>query len=131
MSFPSEILKRVEQLREEINHHNYLYYVLDQPITSDADYDALMRELKEIEGKYPETVTPDSPTQRIGAPPSEKFAGVPHSVPMLSLDDAFSQEEVLEFDQRGKKFLRIDEELEYTVEPKMDGLAVELVYENA
>ncbi|MBW2163299.1 MAG: NAD-dependent DNA ligase LigA [Deltaproteobacteria bacterium] len=130
MSFPSEILKRVEQLREEINHHNYLYYVLDQPIISDADYDALMRELKEIEGKYPETITPDSPTQRIGAPPSEKFAGVPHSVPMLSLDDAFSQEEVLEFDQRGKKFLRIDEELEYTVEPKMDGLAVELVYEN-
>ena len=126
----SETLKRVEQLREEINHHNYLYYVLDQPIISDADYDALMRELKEIEGKYPETVTPDSPTQRIGAPPSEKFAGVPHSVPMLSLDDAFSQEEVLEFDQRGKRFLQIDEELEYTVEPKMDGLAVELVYEN-
>ena len=130
MSFPSEILKRVEQLREEINHHNYLYYVLDQPIISDADYDALMRELKEIEGKYPESITPDSPTQRIGAPPSEKFAGVPHSVPMLSLDDAFSQEEVLEFDQRGKRFLRIDEKLEYTVEPKMDGLAVELVYEN-
>lgn len=130
MSVSSEILRRVEQLREEINYHNYLYYVLDQPIISDPDYDALMRELKEIEGKYPETVTPDSPTQRIGAPPSEKFAGVPHSVPMLSLDDAFSQKEVLEFDQRGKRFLQTDEELEYTVEPKMDGLAVELVYEN-
>ena len=130
MSLLSEILKRIEQLREEINYHNYLYYVLDQPIISDSDYDALMRELKEIEGKYPETVTPDSPTQRIGAAPSEKFASVPHSVPMLSLDDAFSQKEVLEFDQRGKKFLQIDEELEYAVEPKMDGLAVELVYEN-
>ena len=130
MSLTSEILRRVKQLREEINNHNYLYYVLDQPIISDADYDALMHDLKEIEGKYPETVTPDSPTQRIGAPPSEKFAGVPHSVPMLSLDDAFSQEEVLEFDQRVKRFLQTDEELEYTVEPKMDGLAVELVYEN-
>ncbi|MBW1965015.1 MAG: NAD-dependent DNA ligase LigA, partial [Deltaproteobacteria bacterium] len=86
----SEILRRIEQLREEINQHNYLYHVLDQPMISDADYDALMHELKEIEGKYPETITPDSPTQRIGAPPSEKFAGVPHSVPMLSLDDAFS-----------------------------------------
>jgi DNA ligase (NAD+) len=130
MSFPSEILKRVKQLREEINYHNYLYYVLDQPIISDADYDALMRELKEIEGKYPETVTPDSPTQRIGAPPSEKFASVSHSIPMLSLDDAFSQKEVLEFDQRGKRLLQTEEEIEYTVEPKMDGLAVELVYEN-
>jgi DNA ligase (NAD+) len=130
VSLLSEILKRVEQLREEINYHNYLYYVLDQPIISDSDYDALMRELKEIEGKYPETVTPDSPTQRIGAAPSEKFASVPHSVPMLSLDDAFSQKEVLDFDQRGKRLLQIDEELECTVEPKMDGLAVELVYEN-
>jgi len=130
MSLSSGILKRAEQLREEINYHNYLYYVLDQPIISDADYDALMRELKEIEGKYPETVTPDSPTQRIGAPPSEKFASVSHSIPMLSLDDAFSQKEVLEFDQRGKRLLQTDEEIEYTVEPKMDGLAVELVYEN-
>ena len=126
----SEILKRAERLREEINYHNFLYYVLDQPIISDADYDALMRELKEIENKYPETVTPDSPTQRIGAPPSEKFASIPHSIPMLSLDDAFSQEEVLEFDQRGRRLLQTDEELEYIVEPKIDGLAVELVYEN-
>jgi len=130
MSLSSEILKRIEQLREEINYHNYLYYVLDQPVITDADYDALMRELKEIEDKYPETVTPDSPTQRIGAPPSEKFASVSHSIPMLSLDDDFSQEEVLEFDQRAKRLLQTDEEIEYTVEPKMDGLAVELVYEN-
>jgi DNA ligase (NAD+) len=130
MSLLSEILKRVEQLREEINYHNYLYYVLDRPIISDSDYDTLMRELKDIEGKYPEIVTPDSPTQRIGAAPSEKFASVSHSVPMLSLDDAFSQKEVLDFDQRGKRLLQIDEELEYAVEPKVDGLAVELVYEN-
>jgi len=125
-----EILKRAEGLREEINHHNFLYYVLDQPIISDADYDALMRELKEIENKYPETVTPDSPTQRIGAPPSEKFVSISHSIPMLSLDDAFSQEEVVEFDQRGRRLLQTDKGLEYTVEPKIDGLAVELVYEN-
>ena len=130
MSISSEILKRIEQLRDEINYHNHLYYVLDKPILTDADYDALMRELKELEGKYPETVIPDSPTQRVGATPSEKFAGVPHSVPMLSLDDAFSREEVLEFDARARKLLQTDEEIEYTVEPKMDGLAVELVYEN-
>jgi DNA ligase (NAD+) len=130
MGLLSETLKRIEQLREEINYHNYLYYVLDQPVITDADYDALMRELKEIEDKYPETVTPDSPTQRIGAPPSEKFASVSHSIPMLSLDDAFSQKEALEFDQRTKRLLQTDEEIEYTVEPKMDGLAVELVYEN-
>lgn len=125
-----EILKRAERLREEIDHHNFLYYVLDQPIISDADYDALMRKLKEIENKYPETVTPDSPTQRIGAPPSEKFVSISHSIPMLSLDDAFSQEEVVEFDQRGRRLLQTDKGLEYTVEPKIDGLAVELVYEN-
>jgi len=89
-----------------------------------------MSELKEIENKYPETVTPDSPTQRIGAPPSEKFVSISHSIPMLSLDDAFSQEEVVEFDQRGRRLLQTDKELEYTVEPKIDGLAVELVYEN-
>jgi len=130
MDIPPEILRRIEGLREEINYHNYLYYVLDQPAISDADYDALMHELKGLEARYPEAITLDSPTQRIGAPPSEKFASVPHSVPMLSLDDAFSQDEVLDFDQRAKRLLQIDGEIEYMVEPKMDGLAVELVYED-
>ncbi len=129
MSVPKEVLDRIQKLREEINYHNYRYYVLDSPVISDEDYDALVHELKELEEKYPETITPDSPTQRVGAPPSEKFRTVPHHVPMLSLDDAFSPEEVEEFDARIKKFLGTSSEIEYTLEPKMDGLAVELVYE--
>ena len=129
MAVPPEVLERIKKLREEINYHNYRYYVLDSPVISDEEYDALMHELKELEERYPETITPDSPTQRIGAPPSEKFRTVPHHVPMLSLDDAFTPEEIREFDTRVKKFLGIDHEIEYTLEPKMDGLAVELVYE--
>ncbi len=130
MTVPKEVLDRIQKLRDEINYHNYRYYVLDSPVISDEDYDALVHELKELEEKYPETITPDSPTQRIGAPPSEKFRTVPHHVPMLSLDDAFTPAEVEEFDQRIKRFLGTSEEIEYTLEPKMDGLAVELVYEN-
>ncbi len=130
MSIPKEVLERINKLREEINYHNYRYYVLDSPVISDEDYDALVHELKELEDRYPETVTPDSPTQRVGAPPSEKFRTVSHHVPMLSLDDAFSPLEVEEFDVRIKRFLGTTEEMKYTLEPKMDGLAVELVYEN-
>ncbi len=129
MSVPKEVLERIKRLRDEINYHNYRYYVLDSPVISDEEYDALVHELKELEERYPETITPDSPTQRIGAPPSEKFRTVPHHVPMLSLDDAFTEEEIIEFEMRIKRFLGIDQELEYTLEPKMDGLAVELVYE--
>ncbi len=127
---PEEILKRIEELRKEINYHNYRYYVLDAPVISDEEYDALMRELKRLEEQYPETITPDSPTQRVGAPPAEGFLPVEHSIPMLSLDDAFSEQEVRDFDERIKRQLNITGEIEYTVEPKMDGLAVELVYEN-
>ncbi len=129
---PPEVLERVKKLREEIEYHNYRYYVLNSPVISDAEYDALMRELKELEEKYPELVTPDSPTQRVGFKPAEAFKEVPHAEPMLSLDDAMKEEEVLEFDKRIKKFLGLPEEteIEYTVEPKIDGLAVELVYEN-
>ena len=130
MAIPESVKKRVERLRKEINYHNYLYYVLDQPEISDEDYDALMRELKGLEERYPELVTPDSPTQRVGAPPSERFEELPHRVPMLSLDDAFSEGEVLEFDQRIKRLLGLNTDIEYTVEPKLDGLAVELTYEN-
>ncbi len=129
MDVPKDVTERILKLRKEINYHNYLYYVLDSPEISDEEYDALMHELRDLEERYPETVTPDSPTQRIGAPPSEKFAPVPHSIPMLSLDDAFTDQEVLEFDLRVKRFLRINHDIEYTVEPKMDGLAVELIYE--
>ncbi|HID98171.1 MAG TPA: NAD-dependent DNA ligase LigA [Thermodesulfobacteriaceae bacterium] len=130
MTVPEDTLRRIQWLREQINHHNYLYYVLDQPEISDADYDALMRELLDLEASYPEVVSPDSPTQRIGAAPSGKFAPVPHTVPMLSLDDAFSQEEVMDFDQRVRKLLGTEDEMEYTTEPKMDGVAVELIYES-
>ncbi|WP_083960802.1 NAD-dependent DNA ligase LigA [Thermodesulfobacterium hveragerdense] len=128
---PQEIIERVKKLREEIEYHNYRYYVLDSPVISDAEYDALMREIKELEERYPELITPDSPTQRVGFKPAEGFKEVPHAEPMLSLDDAMDKNEVLEFDKRVKKFLGLPEEaqIEYTVEPKIDGLAVELVYE--
>ena len=129
-NIPEDIKKRAERLRSEINRHNYLYYVLDSPEISDQDYDALMRELRELEEKYPGLITPDSPTQRVGAPASGRFAPVPHAVPMLSLDDAFSREEVMAFDQRIKKFLGRTHDITYMLEPKMDGLAVELIYEN-
>jgi len=121
--------KRVENLREEIEYHNYRYYVLDQPEISDAQYDRLMRELEKIEQENPELRTPNSPTQRVGASPLEAFEIVRHSIPMLSLANAFEESEVREFDKRVKKFLGSSEEFEYVAEPKLDGLAVELVYE--
>lgn len=129
---PPEVIERVKKLREEIEYHNYRYYVLDSPVISDAEYDALMRELRELEAMYPELITPDSPTQRVGFKPAEGFREVLHAEPMLSLDDAMSEDEVREFDERIKRFLNLplDLEIEYTVEPKIDGVAVELVYEN-
>ena len=129
---PQEVIERVKKLREEIEYHNYRYYVLDSPVISDAEYDELMRELRELEEKYPELITPDSPTQRVGFKPAEGFKEVPHAEPMLSLDDAMDEKEVIEFDRRVKKFAGLPEDMsiEYTVEPKIDGLAIELVYEN-
>ncbi len=129
---PQEIIEKIKKLREEIEYHNYRYYVLDSPVISDAEYDALMRELKKLEETYPELITPDSPTQRVGFKPAEGFKEVAHAEPMLSLDDAMSEEEVFEFDKRIKRFLNLPEEepIEYTVEPKIDGVAIELVYEN-
>jgi len=125
----SEVSKRIEQLREEIRYHNYRYYVLDDPEISDAQYDQLVRELIALEQQYPELVTPDSPTQRVGAPPLDKFQPVRHAIPMLSLANAFEEEEVIEFDKRVKRLLDITGDIEYVAEPKIDGLAVELVYE--
>nr|MBO2476737.1 DNA ligase (NAD(+)) LigA [Bacillota bacterium] len=120
---------RIKELREQINYHNYRYYVLDDPVISDAEFDQLMRELERLEAEHPELVTPDSPTQRVGAPPSEAFATVEHRVPMLSLANAFSPEELRAFDARARKLAEVDR-LEYVCEPKLDGLAVSLVYEN-
>lgn len=125
-----DISSRIEKLWEEIRYHNYRYYVLDDPAISDAAYDRLMRELEELEEKYPQHKSPDSPTQRVGAKPLEKFDTVAHTVPMLSLANAVDDGELRDFDRRAKKILDISKEIEYIAEPKLDGLAVEIVYEN-
>jgi len=129
-SIDPQVLKRVEDLHQQLHYHNYRYYVLDEPEIADVEYDRLLQELTRLEEQYPALVTPDSPTQRIGAAPAEKFDTVEHRLPMLSLENAFSDAEAREFDQRLKRFLRTDADLEYVVEPKMDGVAVELVYDN-
>ena len=125
-----DIRKRAAELREALHRHNYLYYVLDEPEISDAEYDRLLQQLIALEREHPELVEPDSPTQRVGALPLEKFESVAHTIPMLSLENAFGEEDVLAFDQRVRRFLNTDLPLLYTAEPKMDGVAVELVYEN-
>ena len=125
-----DIKKKAAKLRQALHRHNYLYYVLDEPEIADAEYDRLMQELIALETAHPELVEPDSPTQRVGALPLEKFETVAHTIPMLSLENAFGEEEVLAFDQRVKRFLNTDSPLLYTAEPKMDGVAVEIVYEN-
>jgi len=124
-----KIIKEVEELREKIRYHNYLYYVLNAPEISDAEYDRLFKRLLELEEKYPELITPDSPTQRVGAEPQKEFRQVRHRQPMLSLDDCFGGDELKDFDARIKRLLGDVDHIEYTVEPKIDGLAVELVYE--
>jgi DNA ligase (NAD+) len=119
----------IEKLRGQINHHNYLYHVLDAPEISDPEYDKLMRRLEALERAHPELVTPDSPTQRVGAAPSEKFAAVKHRRMMMSLQNAMDAEEMGEFDARVKRLLKTDD-VEYVAEIKLDGLSVELVYED-
>ncbi|NIO05939.1 MAG: NAD-dependent DNA ligase LigA [Proteobacteria bacterium] len=123
------IRKQLEALRKKIEYHNYCYYVLDAPDISDAEYDQLMRELEDLEKEHPELYDPNSPTQRVGAPPLDVFETVTHTIPMLSLANAMDETEAREFDQRVKRFLGTHEEIEYVVEPKMDGLAVELLYD--
>lgn len=125
-----EATKRIEELREQLNYHNYRYYVLDDPEISDSEYDRLLRELQELEKEFPELITPDSPTQRVGAPPLAAFQSVSHTIPMLSLDNAFGEDETREFDARVKRLLGSTKNIEYVVEPKIDGVAIELVYEN-
>ena len=121
-------LKRAAEIRRLIEHHNYRYYVLDDPEVSDARYDELMRELRELEKAHPELAVDDSPTQRVGAVPSREFAEVVHSVPMLSLENAFTEQDVLDFDGRVRERLDV-EQAEYSAEPKIDGLAISLRYE--
>jgi DNA ligase (NAD+) len=124
-----EAQARVDELRTRIDRANRQYYVLDQPEITDAEYDALFRELQELETQYPELVTPDSPTQRVGGPPSDAFAKVTHRTPMLSLANAFERDEVREFDKRVRRALG-DVKVEYVTELKIDGLAMSLLYED-
>jgi DNA ligase (NAD+) len=128
-NIPPQVVSRVQELRERLNYHNYRYYVLDDPVASDAEFDRLMTELTRLEEDY-DLATPDSPTQRVGAQPLDKFETVRHRQPMLSLENAFSEAEAREFDDRLKRFLKTTEEFPYVLEPKMDGCAVELIYEN-
>ena len=120
--------ERIAALRTEIAHHDERYYGLDDPQIPDADYDQLLRELRALEGAHPELITPDSPTQRVAGAPSAAFEAVVHEVPMLSLDNAFSDEEVRAFERRAAERLGTDEPLEYLAEPKLDGLAVTAIY---
>ena len=126
----SEIIDRIRYLRETLHHHNHRYYVLDDPEISDSEYDRLMRELIQIEKDYPQLASPDSPSSRVGAPPLAKFDTIAHTIPMLSLDNGFVDEDIIDFDKRVKRNLNLESDIIYTAEPKMDGVAVELVYEN-
>jgi DNA ligase (NAD+) len=119
---------RAEQLRSQIAQHDYRYYVLDDPLVSDAEYDRLMQELRALEAAHPELVTSDSPTQRVAGTPSDAFGEVLHQVPMLSLDNAFSEEDLRAFDRRIHERLERGGELDYVAEPKLDGLAVSVIY---
>jgi len=125
-----ELIARVEKLRAEIEKHNYLYHSLDDPMIKDDEFDKLLSELGAIEQKYPQLITTDSPTQRVGSAPLKQFSQVRHDVPMLSLENAFDDEDVLAFDKRIKDRLSLTKNIEYVCEPKLDGLAVSLRYEN-
>jgi len=127
MNHLKRVKERIRELRETINHHNYRYYVLDSPEVSDAEYDELMKELRQLETEHPELVTPDSPTQRVGAPPVEAFGVVEHPQPLLSLANAFSYEELAAWHRRASNLLG-ERPFDFVCEPKIDGLAVALTY---
>jgi DNA ligase (NAD+) len=122
--------QRVEELREQLRYHNYRYHVLDDPVASDAEYDALMRELRALEEAHPDLITPDSPTRRVGGTPSEKFAKVRHPIPMLSLGNAFDENDLRAWRGRVLRLLGEDANVAFVVEPKIDGLAIALTYED-
>ena len=124
---PKDVASRIAKLRETLRHHERLYYVLDQPAISDAEYDALMRELRDLEAQHPELLTPDSPTQRVGGKPREGFVKVAHSAPMLSLDNALDEAELRDFDRRVRELLR-GAAFEYVAELKLDGLSMAAQY---
>ena len=128
-SVSKDVEKKIEALREKIRHHEYLYYVLDQPEISDAEFDRLMRELKDLEAKHPELLTPDSPTQRVGGKPREGFVKVPHSSPMLSLDNTYNEEELRSWERRVHE-LGGQKDVDYVCELKLDGMSLALIYED-
>lgn len=132
MPVPTKAKQRAEELRDQIRHHNYLYHVLDAPEIPDVEYDRLVRELEALESEYPTLVTPDSPTQRVGAEPIGAFGVVEHKLPMLSLDNAFAEQEVRDFYRRvlDRLDLESDENIAFAAEPKIDGAAISLLYEN-
>ena len=123
-------IKRIKELRALINYHNRRYYQLDAPEISDVEYDRLMKELIELEERFPEIDVSESPSQRVGAAPLDKFSTISHLTAMLSLANAFSEQDILDFDERIKRFLGTDEKIAFVVEPKLDGTAVNLIYEN-
>ncbi len=120
----------IRELTAQVEDHGYRYYVLDRPTITDSEYDALFRRLRRLEQEHPELALPHSPTTRVGGPPVDKFATVRHTLPMLSLDNITNRDELADFEQRLQRFLKSDDPLEYVVEPKIDGVGVELVYEN-
>src|SRR5258708_32001129 len=124
-----KIEKKLEALREKIRHHEYRYYVLDDPEISDADFDKLMNELKRLEAEHPALVTPDSPTQRVGGKPREGFVKAKHSSPMLSLDNAYTEEELRDWERRVHE-LSGRTDVEYLCELKLDGMSLALIYSN-
>ena len=130
MTNKSQTVQKIESLRQQLNHHNYQYYVLDDPEIPDVAYDRLYRELQELEKQYPELITEDSPTQRVGDKPLKSFSQVKHEVPMLSLDNVFDENELNDFNKRIQQRLETQDVIEFAAEPKLDGLAVSLLYEN-
>ncbi|MDO9263800.1 MAG: NAD-dependent DNA ligase LigA, partial [Desulfosalsimonadaceae bacterium] len=124
------IEQRIFELRRQLNEHSHLYYTLDAPVISDGEYDLLFQELLNLEDLHPELVTPDSPSQRVGGAPLTSFAQVRHGIPMLSLENAFTTEDILAFAEKILRFLNQSGQIAYVIEPKLDGLAVELVYQD-
>ena len=128
MPKPSANIKKIAELKKKINEHNYRYHILDEPLISDAAYDKLFRELEDLEKQHPELISNDSPTQRVGSAPLTSFQQVQHAIPMLSLENAFSEKEVLAFNKRIQERLHTEKDIEYSCEPKLDGIAVSLIY---
>jgi DNA ligase (NAD+) len=126
----NQVQKRLTELKKELSEHAHNYYVLDNPTISDSEYDLLFQELLELEEQHPDLVSDDSPSRRVGGAPLEKFDQVAHRVPMLSLENAFNEHDIVDFEQRLFRFLNSSAPIEYVAEPKLDGLAIELIYAN-